>query len=301
MTLTASHSRLGFILSNSVMAVGYRTRDQRMWRGTSMLQSAPIDLRPAPALALARAEAPPGDAVEHPGRAHRRPQRSRHGPRIPRARRRRGGAPGHYPKRAVPLWCPREAVARVADLHAYKEFLKNPLPDGVATTTWPRSAARNRPFTGPMPRGVRRGSPGRLAYAAMTGYLRRDPGALVKNVKAQAGARITRYLTQDAIRLALTTLDARAGECDRAAAPACPRSSAPPWVRCIRKATAGATCPARATNRAGCRCRPRCWTPSASTGWRSAWRRRHTGPMRRRWCCRPGAPGASPTRRPGMH
>jgi len=145
---------------------------------------------------------------------------------------------------------------RVADLHAYKAFLKHPPPDWVSATKWPRSDARYRPFMGLLSDASRRQAlvavKGLLAYAEMTRYLRRDLGAVVKTVKAHAGARITRYLTQDVIRLALTTLDARAGECGRAAAPACPRSSAPPWVRCIRKATAagGSMCSARTTSRA---------------------------------------------------
>lgn len=121
-------------------------------------------------------------------------------------------------------WCREEAgkplrALRVADLNAYKEFLKNPPPDWVSTTKWPRGDERYRPFTGPLSDGSRRQAlvavKGLLAYAEMTGYLRRDPGALVKNVKAQAGARITRYLTQDAISLALTTIDAREPPLDR--------------------------------------------------------------------------------------
>ncbi|MGZ9709257.1 tyrosine-type recombinase/integrase [Glaciimonas sp. GNP009] len=115
-------------------------------------------------------------------------------------------------------WCRVEAgkplrALRVAELSAYKEFLKCPPPEWVSTTRWPRSDARYRPFSGPLSDGSRRQAlvavKGLLAYAEQTGYLRRDPGALVKNVKAQAGARITRYLTQEAIALALATIAAR--------------------------------------------------------------------------------------------
>lgn len=115
-------------------------------------------------------------------------------------------------------WCREELnkplrVLRVADLNAYKAFLKHPPPDWVSTTRWPRSDARYRPFSGPLADGSRRQAlvavKGLLAYAEKTGYLRRDPGALVKNIKAQSGARITRYLHQEAIALALATIAAR--------------------------------------------------------------------------------------------
>ncbi|MEB0014360.1 tyrosine-type recombinase/integrase [Glaciimonas sp. Gout2] len=115
-------------------------------------------------------------------------------------------------------WCREEVnkplrALRVADLNAYKAFLKHPPPDWVSTTRWPRSDARYRPFSGPLADGSRRQAlvavKGLLSYAEKSGYLRRDPGALVKNVTAPASARITRYLTRDAIDLALATLAAR--------------------------------------------------------------------------------------------
>jgi site-specific recombinase XerD len=115
-------------------------------------------------------------------------------------------------------WCREEAgkplrQLNVADLNAYKEFIKDPPPDWVSKTKWPRSDERYRPFTGPLSDASRRQAmiavKGLMAFAEQTGYLRRDPGALVKHVKTRSASRITRYLTQDAISLALATLETR--------------------------------------------------------------------------------------------
>ncbi len=112
-------------------------------------------------------------------------------------------------------WCREEArktlvQLNVADLNAYKEFLKNPPPEWVCTTKWPRTDPRYRPFTGPLSDASRRQAmiavKGLLGFAEQTGYLRRNPGALVRNVRAPAASRITRYLTQGAIALALETV-----------------------------------------------------------------------------------------------
>ncbi len=111
-------------------------------------------------------------------------------------------------------WCREEAgktlgQLNVADLNAYKEFLKNPPPGWVSTTKWPRTDPRYRPFTGPLSDPSRRQAmiavKGLLNFAEQTGYLRRNPGALVRNVRAPSASRITRYLTQGAIALALET------------------------------------------------------------------------------------------------
>lgn len=115
-------------------------------------------------------------------------------------------------------WCREEAgktlrQLTVADLNGYKDFLKAPPADWISTTKWPRSDARYRPFTGPLSDASRRQAmiavKGLFAYAAQTGYLRRDPAALVKHVKTASGSRITRYLTQDALQLALNTVAMR--------------------------------------------------------------------------------------------
>ncbi|MYN08586.1 tyrosine-type recombinase/integrase [Massilia sp. FT127W] len=118
-------------------------------------------------------------------------------------------------------WCREEAgkslrQLQVADLNAYKEFLREPPPDWISTTKWPRTDPRYRPFTGPLSDPSRRQAmiavKGLMAFAEQTGYLRRDPGALVKHVKTRGGSRITRYLSQDAIGLALSTVASRAAD-----------------------------------------------------------------------------------------
>jgi site-specific recombinase XerD len=115
-------------------------------------------------------------------------------------------------------WCREEArktlvQLNVADLNAYKEFLKDPPPDWVSTTKWPRTDPRYRPFTGPLSDASRRQAliavKGLMGFAEQTGYVRRNPGALVRNVRTPTASRITRYLTQTAIGLALDTVATR--------------------------------------------------------------------------------------------
>lgn len=115
-------------------------------------------------------------------------------------------------------WCREEAgktlvQLNVADLNAYKEFIKDPPPDWVSTTKWPRTDPRYRPFTGPLSDASRRQAliavKGLMGFAEQTGYLRRNPGALVRNVRTPTASRITRYLTQAAIALALDTVATR--------------------------------------------------------------------------------------------
>ncbi|MET0264446.1 MAG: tyrosine-type recombinase/integrase [Duganella sp.] len=112
-------------------------------------------------------------------------------------------------------WCREEAgktlrQLTVADLNSYKDFLKAPPAEWICTTKWPRSDPRYRPFSGPLSDASRRQAmiavKGLFAYAAQTGYLRRDPAALVKHVKTASTQRITRYLTQDALKLAVDTI-----------------------------------------------------------------------------------------------
>lgn len=118
-------------------------------------------------------------------------------------------------------WCREEAgkslrQLNVADLNGYKEFLKSPPQDWISTTKWPRSDERYRPFSGPLSDASRRQAmiavKGLFAYATHTGYLRRDPAALVKHVKTASASRITRYLTSDALNLALSTAAARVAD-----------------------------------------------------------------------------------------
>jgi integrase/recombinase XerD len=115
-------------------------------------------------------------------------------------------------------WCREEAKKtlsqlNVADLNAYKEFLRNPPADWISKTKWPRSDPRYRPFTGPLSDPSRRQAmiavKGLLAFAEQTGYLRRNPAALVRNVRTPVASRITRYLTPEAIALAVDTVSRR--------------------------------------------------------------------------------------------
>jgi site-specific recombinase XerD len=115
-------------------------------------------------------------------------------------------------------WCRAEAKKtlsqlNVADLNAYKEFLRAPPPDWISTTKWPRNDPRYRPFTGPLSDPSRRQAmiavKGLLAFAEQTGYLRRNPAALVRNVRTPVASRITRYLTPEAIALAVETVSRR--------------------------------------------------------------------------------------------
>jgi len=123
-------------------------------------------------------------------------------------------------------WCREEArktlgQLNVADLNAYKEFLKDPPPEWVSKTKWPRSDPRYRPFTGPLSDASRRQAmiavKGLMGFAEQTGYVRRNPGALVRNVRAPSASRITRYLTQGAIALALETVARRPADTPAAA------------------------------------------------------------------------------------
>ena len=100
-------------------------------------------------------------------------------------------------------WCREEAnktfqQLNVTDLNAYKEFIRQPPPAWINTTKWPRSDPRYRPFTGPLSDTSRRQAmiaiKGLLSFAEHTGYLRRNPARLVRNVRAPHASRITRYL-----------------------------------------------------------------------------------------------------------
>ncbi|WP_026354627.1 tyrosine-type recombinase/integrase [Massilia niastensis] len=123
-------------------------------------------------------------------------------------------------------WC-REEMKKtfhqlsVADLNAYKEFLKQPPDAWISKTKWPRKDPRYRPFSGPLSDASRRQSmiaiKGLLGFAEQTGYLRRNPARLVKNVRAAHASRITRYLTPQAIALALQNVAERPVETEAAA------------------------------------------------------------------------------------
>ena len=115
-------------------------------------------------------------------------------------------------------WCREEAKKTfqqltVADLHAYKEFIRHPPPEWISTTKWPRNDPRYRPFSGPLSDASRRQAmiavKGLLGYAEQTGYLRRNLARLVRNVRAPHTSRITRYLTPQAIGHALEAVSQR--------------------------------------------------------------------------------------------
>lgn len=122
-------------------------------------------------------------------------------------------------------WCREEAKKsfqqlNVGDLNAYKEFLKQPPAAWISTTKWPRSDPRYRPFSGPLSDPSRRQAmiavKGVLTYAEQTGYLRRNPARLVRNVRAPHASRITRYLSPQAIALALETAGRRPADTEAA-------------------------------------------------------------------------------------
>ena len=123
-------------------------------------------------------------------------------------------------------WCREEAhktfqQLSVSDLNSYKEFLRQPPPEWICTTKWPRNDPRYRPFSGPLSDASRRQAmiaiKGLLAFAEHTGYVRRNPARLVRNVRAPHASRITRYLTPQAIAYAMAAAEARSGESEAAA------------------------------------------------------------------------------------
>lgn len=118
-------------------------------------------------------------------------------------------------------WCREEARKNfqqltVADLNAYKEFIRHPPPEWISTTKWPRTDPRYRPFSGPLSDASRRQAmiavKGLLNYAEQTGYLRRNPARMVRNVRAAHAGRISRYLTPQAIAHALEAVGARVAD-----------------------------------------------------------------------------------------
>lgn len=129
------------------------------------------------------------------------------------------------------LWCQARSRTlrqiRIEDLAAYKTFLRDPQPaaDWVSPTRWPRLDPRWRPFAGPLgdasARQAFRVARALLAFGANTGYLVRNPGSLVHNIKAPRGARVTRYLNPAAlayIEAALNALPSRTQAMRRARA-----------------------------------------------------------------------------------
>ena len=115
------------------------------------------------------------------------------------------------------LWCQQHRrmllQLRIEDLIAYKAFLLDPQPAErwISTTKWPRSDARWRPFSGGLSavsaNHAFRVVKALLEFAKNAGYLQLNAGALVGNIKTRRDARVTRYLTPEAIVHIHTALD----------------------------------------------------------------------------------------------
>ncbi|MES2830623.1 MAG: site-specific integrase [Pseudomonadota bacterium] len=116
------------------------------------------------------------------------------------------------------LWCQSRSMTlarlQIEDLNAYKAFLIDPQPvdQWVSSTKWPRTDQRWRPFSGPLSavsaNHAFRVVKALLEFAKDAGYLTRNAGALVKNIKTVREARIARYLDVNAIGYVQATLDA---------------------------------------------------------------------------------------------
>lgn len=115
------------------------------------------------------------------------------------------------------LWCQQRNTSlmqlRIEDLIVYKNFLADPQPAArwISATKWPRNDPRWRPFSGPLStvsiNHAFRVVKALLAFAKDAGYLERNAGALVKNVKATREARVTRYLGPAAINFVEAAID----------------------------------------------------------------------------------------------
>lgn len=116
------------------------------------------------------------------------------------------------------LWCRAHHQTlrgiRVEDLTVYKDWLRDPQPaeQWISPTRWPRRDPRWRPFSGPLSdpsvRQAFRVVKSLMTFATNAGYLRRNAGSLVKNIKTPRQARVTRYLSEPAIDWVYAALDA---------------------------------------------------------------------------------------------
>ena len=119
------------------------------------------------------------------------------------------------------LWCQAHgkvlSAIRVEDMLAYKRFLRDPQPAAqwISPTRWPRRDPRWRPFAGPLGepsiRQAFRVAKALLTFGVNAGYLRRNPGVLVKNIRTSRDARVTRYLPVTAIDFIYAALEALPG------------------------------------------------------------------------------------------
>lgn len=116
------------------------------------------------------------------------------------------------------LWCQAHHKTlhelRVEDLTCYREWLRDPQPadQWISPTRWPRTDPRWRPFSGPLSdasaRQAFRTVKALMTFAMNAGYLRRNAGSLVKNIKTPREARVTRYLSVMSIDFVYAALDA---------------------------------------------------------------------------------------------
>lgn len=145
------------------------------------------------------------------------------------------------------LWWCRDKQLRLADLRIedmaeYRDFLLDPQPrekwvsasayapdderyNPLCGTRWPRNDPRWRPFSGPLSvqsaRQAFRVARALTAFAQKTGYLDREPGALVKNFRGERHAAVERYLGPSTIAFvdaAIAALPRAPGQEARAAA-----------------------------------------------------------------------------------
>lgn len=116
-------------------------------------------------------------------------------------------------------WCRDRGVLladlRIEDMADYRDFLLDPQPrekwvstsayapgderyDPNCGTRWPRTDPRWRPFSGPLSaqsaRQAFRVARALTAFAKASGYIDREPGALVKNFRVSRHAQVERYL-----------------------------------------------------------------------------------------------------------
>jgi integrase/recombinase XerD len=120
------------------------------------------------------------------------------------------------------LWCSSYQLTlsnlRVEDLVAYKDWLRDPQPaeQWISPTKWPRQDPRWRPFSGPLSepsvRQAFRVVKSLMTFATNAGYLGRNASSLVKNVKTNREARVTRYLGGRAVEWVYKAIQALPGE-----------------------------------------------------------------------------------------
>jgi integrase/recombinase XerD len=113
------------------------------------------------------------------------------------------------------LWCQRASLTlrdiRTEHLIAYSAFVMDPQPAAawISKTKWPRASPHWRPFTGPLSTSSHRQAMiairSLFAWAAAAHYVPANPAALLGKMKTPHQARVTRYLSQEAVELLIAT------------------------------------------------------------------------------------------------